>query len=275
MPTMCDVWERVAPGWRAHADEVDARVAPVTARMLALTGPGPGDDVLDVACGPGGAGLAAAPRVAPGGSVVLSDIAPAMVETAVARAAAAGLVGVAGRVADMEDLGLPDASCDVVLCREGLMFAADPARAAAEISRVLRSGGRAAVAVWGPRARNPWLGVVLDAVERAAGRPLPPPGVPGPFTLADGDRLAGVLAGAGLRDVAVEEVALVTRVAPGDDWWGRTVSLAGPIGGILAAMPEAARAAAREDALGAAAAHADGDGIALPGVALVASGAAA
>ncbi|MGD9572889.1 MAG: class I SAM-dependent methyltransferase [Thermoleophilia bacterium] len=275
MPTMCDVWERVAPGWRAHADVVDARVAPVTDRMLARAVPAPGEHVLDVACGPGGAGIAAAPRVAPGGTVVLSDIAPAMVATAVERAAAAGLTGVTGHVADMEDLGLPDASADVVLCREGLMFAADTGRAAAEIARVLRPGGRAAVAVWGPRDRNPWLGVVLDAVERAAGRPIPPPGVPGPFTLADGDRLAGLVSGAGLTAVAVEEVPVVTRVAPGDDWWGRTVALAGPLGGILAAMPDETRAAARADALAAAAAYEDGDGIALPGVALVASGVAA
>src|ERR671936_1371604 len=59
------------------------------------------------------------------------------------------------------------------------MFALDPARAVAEIRRILRPGGRLALAVWGPRARNPWLGVVFDAVSAQLGAPVPPPGIPG------------------------------------------------------------------------------------------------
>ena len=75
------------------------------------------------------------------------------------------------------------------------MFATDPARAAGEIRRVLRPGGRAAVAVRGPRERNPWLAVVFDAVSAQVGAPVPPPGVPGPFSLGDADGLAGAPAG--------------------------------------------------------------------------------
>ncbi len=65
------------------------------------------------------------------------------------------------------------------------MFVPDPARAAGEIRRVLRPGGRVAVAVWGPRERNPWLGLVFDAVSAQTGPPVPPPGIPGPFSLDD------------------------------------------------------------------------------------------
>ena len=78
------------------------------------------------------------------------------------------------------------------------MFALDPAHAVAEIRRILRPGGRVALAVWGPRARNPWLSLVFDAVSAQLGTTLPPPGVPGPFALDDPERLAGLLAGAGL-----------------------------------------------------------------------------
>src|SRR6185295_2765066 len=94
---------------------------------------------------------------------------------------------VSTRVLDLEQIDMPDASFDIVVCREGLMFALDSVRAASEIARVLRPGGRAAIAVWGPRDRNPWLGVLADAVQQHTGVPVPPPGTPGPFSLgADG-----------------------------------------------------------------------------------------
>src|SRR5687767_9929790 len=182
-----EMWAAVAPAWDEHADYADARGAEVGERMLELAAPRSGDRVLELACGPGGLGLAAAARVAPGGEVVVSDVAPEMTAIAAARARAAGLANVSAHVLDLEDIDEPEASFDVVLCREGLMFAIDPARAASELRRVLRTGGRFALAVWGPRERNPWLGLVFEAVAAQLGRPVPPPGVPGPFSLGDAD----------------------------------------------------------------------------------------
>ena len=148
--------------------------------MLDRTRPMPGERVLELACGPGGLGLAAAGRVAPGGAVVLSDVAAGMTAIASSRASALGLTNVSTCELDLEEIAQPDGSYDVVLCREGLMFATDPGRAAGEIRRVLRPGGRAAVAVWGPSAGNPWLGVVFEAVSAELGRPVPRPAFPGP-----------------------------------------------------------------------------------------------
>jgi SAM-dependent methyltransferase len=203
-----EMWAGVAGRWAEQADEVDQRGGEVTAAMLARAAPAPGERVLELACGPGGAGLAAAALIGEHGEAVLSDVVPEMAAIAAARAAERGLGNVRTAVLDLERIDQADASYDVVLCREGLMFAADPGEAACEIHRVLRPGGRAAVAVWGPRAENPWLALVLDAVGAELGMPVPPPGVPGPFSLDDRAALAGLLARAGLADVVVEDVVV-------------------------------------------------------------------
>lgn len=266
------MWASVAPAWAEHADYADTRGAVITARLLELSAPGPGERVLELACGPGGVGIAAAGLVGPAGEVVLSDVAAEMTAIAAARAAAAGLGNVRTLTLDLDDLGQPDQAYDVVLCREGLMFALDPAHAVAEIRRILRPGGRVALAVWGPRARNPWLSLVFDAVSAQLGVTLPPPGVPGPFALDDPERLAGLLAGAGLADVTVTEVPTPLRDASFEAWLARTSALAGPLAKRLAALPEPARRQLRDRLEAAVRPYRTPAGLDFPGVSLLASG---
>jgi len=273
--TIHNLWARVAPAWAEHAAYADARGAEVTARLLALTTPAPGERVLELASGPGGMGLAAASRVAPDGEVVISDVAAEMVAIADERAAELGLANVSTRVLDIDAIDEPDASFDVVLCREGLMFASDPGRALSEIRRVLRPGGRLGLAVWGARERNPWLGVVFDAVNAELDRPVPPPGIPGPFALGNAARLDSLLRDAGLQDVSVSELAVPLRADSFDEWWRRTSALAGPLAAILASQPDPVADAIRDRARAAAAAYETAAGIEFPGAALIGSARAA
>ncbi|MGH7512056.1 MAG: class I SAM-dependent methyltransferase [Gemmatimonadales bacterium] len=263
------MWASVATSWGEHADYIDARAAELTARMLDLTEPRPGERVLELACGAGGLGLAAAARVAPSGEVVLSDVAAGMTAIASSRAHACGLTNVSTRVLDLEHIEQPDGSFDVVLCRDGLQFALDPGRAAREIRRVLRPGGRAAIAVWGPRERNPWLGVILDAASAQLGRPVPPPGMPGPFALADPAELVRALRAAGLSGVVVSELSVPLRTASVDEWWTRTTALAGPLATILAQLPHDAVQALRAHAQEAIEPYTTPTGCDFPGVALI------
>ena len=269
---LAGLWAAVAGGWARHADYADARGAQSGRRMLELAEVRAGDRVLELACGPGGLGLAAAERVVPGGEVVLTDVAEQMTAIAAARGAELGLRNVAFRRLDLERIDEPDASYDVVLCREGLMFALEPARAASEIRRVLRPGGRVAIAVWGARERNPWLGLVMDVVSAQIGAPVPPPGIPGPFALGDADELRALLEGAGLADVRIGELSVPLRSASFDEWWGRTSALAGPLAAILASMPEPAVQALRERAREAARPYETASGgLDFPGVTLIAA----
>ena len=265
-------WAEVAGGWAEHAEDVDARSAQLTQRMLALSTPRRGERVLDLACGPGGAGLAAAEQVGPGGEVVLSDIAAGMTAIASERAAARGLHNVTARVLDLEQIDEPDGAYDVVLCREGLMLVPDPARATREIRRVLRPGGRVALAVWGPRESNPWLGVMFDAISAQLGCRVPPAGVPSPFSLEDAEELGALLRDARLSDVSVTELSVPLRAGSFEDWWTARCALAGPLTKILASLPSDALDAIRARAQEAARPYETRHGLELPGVALLGGG---
>jgi SAM-dependent methyltransferase len=265
------MWDSVAGGWNEHAAFVDARGAGIAARLLELTSPKPGERLLELACGAGGVGIAAAERVGALGEVLLSDVAPAMTAVAAARVDALGLRNVSVRVLDLEEIDEPDSSYDVVVCREGLMLVVDPARAAREIRRVLRPGGRVALTVWGPRERNPWLGVVFDSVSAELGAPMPPPGIPGPFSLDDAGRLAGLLVDAGFDGVDVGELPTPYRAASVEEWWARTAALAGPLAQKLALLPEPAAVALRARAGEAIGVYETPAGLDIPGVSLIGS----
>jgi SAM-dependent methyltransferase len=276
------MWAAVAPGWAEHAQDVDARVAHVTERMIDLAMPEPGDRVLELACGPGGAGLAVAQRLAPDGELVLSDVAPEMTSVAADRAAALGLSNVSTRELDLERIEEPDASYDVVLCREGLMFATDPAGAAREMSRVLRPGGRVALTTWGPRDRNPWLGLLMGAVRAQTDAPAPHAaggsgascansGIPGAFSLADSEQLADLLTDAELADVVVSEVPVPLRAGSFVEWWTRSCALAAPLARVVASLSNDVVQAIRDRAQEAARAYETPSGLEFPGLTLLAT----
>jgi ubiquinone/menaquinone biosynthesis C-methylase UbiE len=269
---MSEMWDSVAPGWEANARFVDEQLALATEALLDAAGIGEGDRVLDLAAGPGGAGLAAAQRVGSSGRVVLSDVAGGMVAVAAGRASANAQVSTA--VFDQSAISFADASFDAVINRHGLMFVEDPIATLSEAVRVLRPGGRYAAMTWDRRELNPWLGLVLDAVSDQFGVPFPPAGVRGPFSLENAEVLSSVLADGGLQDVAVEAMSTPMHAASLDEWWERVPKLAGPLAIALGSMEADVRDAIRERAMhhGAKAAAREEDGIVFAGSVLIGSG---
>ena len=263
------MWGAVAPGWEQNADFVDRRGGALTAAMLDAVSLKSGERVLELACGPGGLGMEAAELVAPDGEVVLSDIAPQMTAIAAERAQARGLTNVNTRELDLEAIDEPDETYDAVLSREGIMLVPEPARAAGEIHRVLRPGGRASVSVWGPRERNPWLTAMLEAIGAQLGGTFPPPGMPGPLSLGEDGKLRAALSDGGFADAEIREVEVPWRGADFEDWWQRTTALAGPVAKLLEAQPTEAVDAIRAHAREALSAYETKDGLEIPGVTLV------
>ena len=138
--------------------------------------------VLDVAAGNGNATLAAARRFA---SVTSTDYVPSLLDKGRERARAEGFV-VRFQEADVEELPFPDSSFDVVLSTFGAMFAPDHERAADEIMRVLRSGGRIGIANWTPEG-------FIGRLFKLIGRHVPPPaGVKSPALWGSESHLAGL-----------------------------------------------------------------------------------
>ena len=123
-----------------------------------------GDRVLDVAAGNGNATLAAARRFA---RVTSTDYVPSLLDKGRERARAEGL-SVQFQEADVEALPFADGSFDVVLSTFGAMFAPDQERTAQEMMRVLRPGGRLAMANWTP---NGFIGRLFKTI----GAHVPPP----------------------------------------------------------------------------------------------------
>jgi SAM-dependent methyltransferase len=131
----------------------------------------PGQRVLDVACGNGNASLAAARRFC---EVVGIDYVPMLLDEGRQRAEADGLA-VDFREGDAENLPFPDSSFDVVLSTIGVMFAPNQEKAASELLRVLRPGGKIGMANWVP---DGYVGNLF----RTIGRHVPPPaGLKPPF----------------------------------------------------------------------------------------------
>lgn len=213
MPTPVNVeqseyWNEVAgPRWVALQERLDAQLGALGRVMLGAAELAPGERVLDVGCGCGDTSLQAARQVEPGGSVLGLDLSEPMLARARERAAAAGVAGLRFERGDAQTHALPAGSLDAVISRFGVMFFADPEQAFAHLAEALVPGGRFAFVCWQAMDRNPWMAAPLAAVAQLV--PLPPapaPHAPGPFALADGDRVRALLAGAGLEAIEVGEL---------------------------------------------------------------------
>lgn len=153
----------------------------------------PGEKVLDVACGSGNGSLAAARRA--WGNTTGADFVPALLERARERAAAERLE-IEFVEADAQNLPFEDASFDVTMSIYGVMFAPDQDKAAAELLRVTKPGGRIGLASWCPDGGL--QGLFLAVLKHTGG---PPPGTMPPVLWGTEERVRELL-GDGVSEIA-------------------------------------------------------------------------
>ena len=260
-------WSTVAEGWERRDAWLSTGARPITEQLLGALDPRPGDAVLDIGCGTGEVGLRVAERVGPDGRVLLTDQSPGMIEVAGRRSD--GLGNVELSVMDAQALDLDDASIDRAVSRFAFMLMDDPALALAETRRVVRAGGRLAFAVWTSGAENTWGSTAgRTLVELGLAEP-PEPDAPGPFRLADPERLRALVVGAGFGEPELEPVAISMRYASLDEYWEVTKDLSMSFRDALARLSDADAAELRSRVEVAFAPHMGPAGLAIPGRAWV------
>ncbi|QID16912.1 methyltransferase domain-containing protein [Nitrogeniibacter mangrovi] len=249
-----------------HYDEGAHLRESLQAALVDAAAPAAGECWLDVASGPGLLARAMAPRLAPGGWVLATDIAEGMLAHARGRTDAPNIYWTA---ADAEHLCLPDGRFDGVSIGLGLFVFPHPERALAELRRSLRPGGRIALSVWGAPGSVP----LIERAQQCLARLLPPPRVlrPSVFRFGEPEVLAAALSGAGFSSLRLTPHEFSCHFANADAYWDAFLALAGGVAEALVRLPEGRQAALRAAVVEDLADFATADGYRIPARTLIAT----
>ena len=237
-------WDELASRWERGRALHRQATSVVSDWLVDRLAPEPGQVVLDLAAGTGETGFLAAPKLEPGGTLIVGDRSPEMLAAARRVGAELGVTNADFRLLDVEHLDLPDASVDGVLSRFGYILRGN---GLAEGRRVLRPGGRLAFAVWGKRERNDWMTIPADVmIERGD---LDPPTdaelrLSERRTAASIERLVGE---AGFEHVELAEQPVAYRFAGADELWFFVSALRGPVALALDRLGDDERASVRAE----------------------------
>lgn len=237
---------------------------PIARRLIDRARPHPGERVLDVACGTGIVSRVALEVVGPEGRVVGIDANPGMID--VAREVVPD--DIVWHVAPADDLPFDDGSFDLVLCSMGLQFFPDRVSALREVRRVLAPGGRT---VWCTPGPTPPLFVAIDAALTNQVGPGASIFVHAVFALHDADQAAELMRVAGFEQVEIETTTVSLRLPPPAEFFWQYVSST-PLGGALAGLDGAGRAALEADVVERCAPYVDGDASVMEAGLLMAAG---
>jgi SAM-dependent methyltransferase len=211
-------WARLSVGWDKWDAIILDQLAPAGTAIIERLDIAEDQQHLDIACGTGEPGLTIA-KLAPRGRVVLTDLAPEMLDIAARRAEAQGLGNAETTVCSADDLPFDDATFDSVSVRFGYMFFPDMARATAEFARVLKPGGRVCASVWVKPEANPWTTIAMQAIAAEAVIAPPDPDGPNMFRCAAPGFVGALYERAGLGEIAEWDVDIDLVTDSPEQYW--------------------------------------------------------
>lgn len=156
-------------GWDAAASHYhigwEQQLKPAQDTLLRMADVKSGQSVIETACGSGMVTLRLANAVGTEGRVVATDLSQGMINDLTNRMAVSQVTNVTALRMPAEKLDQPDSVFDAAICALGLMYTPDPAKAIAELARVVAPGGTVAALVWGERRNCGWADVfpIVDA----------------------------------------------------------------------------------------------------------------
>lgn len=189
---------------------------------------------MDIATGIGEPAITATNRVGNSGYVLATDLSLRMLSIAKERAKSQNLDNLMEfREGDAETIYLQPSTFDAALCRWGLMFLPNIEAGLANIYKSLVDGGRLSAAVWSTPDKVPQLSIPMNIARSETNTPLPPPGTPGPFSLADEKLLYRVFEKAGFRNIQVEKVNVTFKFETAEEYTKFTQDIAAPVNSML------------------------------------------
>ncbi|WP_341212936.1 class I SAM-dependent methyltransferase [uncultured Limimaricola sp.] len=245
-------WDEAAPRYEAAWQ---APLRPAHDTLLAMAELRPGHHVIETACGTGMATFRASDAVGEDGRVLATDLSQRMIDEITRRAIEAGRSNITAARMSAEELSVEPGCFDRALCALGLMYVPDPARALAELYRVLKPGGRATVTVWGERRNCGWAEIFPIVDARVASEVCPlffGTGAPGV--------LKGLMEGTGFVSVEERRQREVLRFATGEDIVDAVVR-AGPVALAVKRFPDAVMADVRDEFLESVKPYRSADGV--------------
>ena len=197
--------EESGPRWVQQQKRLDVQLELLGLAAMQRAGVKPGERVLDVGCGCGQTSLELAERVGPSGSVTSIDISQPMLARARERQHELGIKNLEFLRADAQTHSFERERFDLIFSRFGVMFFDDPQAAFDNLRTALRPDGRLCFICWQALEMNDWIRVPLRAASQHVELPAPPaPGAPGPFALADPERVRRILTASGFQDVSFD-----------------------------------------------------------------------
>lgn len=242
-----DVWNKFSHGWQRWDSYNMKFLKPIGDIIISELDLQETDKVLDIASGTGEPGLSIAPLTKKG-KVVAVDISEQMLEAAREKALAKGLNNFETFICDVSDLSMSKESFDKLSCRMGFMFFPDMQLAAHQMYRVLKTGGRISVSVWGNPENNPWISCILDIINRNMNISSPAPDTLQMFRSSPPGLMKSILEKSGFKNITEHEISGKRTYFNFNYYWLMITEIAAPVAGALSIADERTKKKIKEEA---------------------------